>query len=204
MSASNGRVPRGRPASSATVAYWKVLHQAGEPLTHDQVAERWTDRTGFMSDAMRAYREYKEQHDPTWLEGKAEGSWSRAAKEEAWRWWVREIGKSLINIKRISVYERRNGNQNIPARTTYVTAEPPIVQRFRYKAVSVLVPYDPDEVEDEDAGHVAGMRYMQSVDDAIAELEKIGDKSFTGKELRHRILDLLRDGKHAIRRRTTE
>ena len=198
MSASNGRTPRGRPASSAAVAYWKVLHQAGEPLTHDQVAERWTDRTGFTSDAMRAYREHKQQTDPTWLDGKGD-SWSKAAKEEAWRWWVRQVGLSMRNTKRISVSHARGPGGIL---NTYVPAEPPVVQRIRYEAVAQLVPFDPDEVEDEDAGHVAGMRYTSTVDAVIADVEKLAERTVMSKELRRRVLELLRDGKHAIRRRT--
>ena len=59
----------GSAAASETVEAYRILVEAGEPLTVAQIAERFP-RTAYPSAACNAYREHKEKTDPTWLNGK--------------------------------------------------------------------------------------------------------------------------------------
>ena len=52
-------------------------------------------RPDAMSDAIGAYTEHKQQTQPSWLDGKRNGAWSKRAKQEAWRWWVRKNGLTI-------------------------------------------------------------------------------------------------------------
>src|SRR3954453_16602997 len=81
--------PRGPVSPAQVVEVCRVLHLAGRPLTRAEIAKEWAARgnSGFLSEAQRAYKQHKEAHDPTWLEGKGE-RWGKSAQAEAWQWWV--------------------------------------------------------------------------------------------------------------------
>lgn len=179
--------PRGPASPAQVVEVCRVLHLAGRPLTRAEIAKEWAARgnSGFLSEAQRAYKQHKEAHDPTWLEGKGE-RWGKSAQAEAWQWWVNRSVRTSCQSNRITL------TTGFGDRATFVPNEehPPTVTRLVTHTERQF--FDPDADRAEDARHTAGMRYLQQVDEAIAAVR--------ASRLAHkdRVIDTLEQGRIAI------
>jgi Sigma-70, region 4 len=54
-------------------------------------------KSPYATAAVQAYRQHKEQTDPTWLDGKRDGRWSSGATGEALVWWIRQTTLRGVN-----------------------------------------------------------------------------------------------------------
>lgn len=155
---------RGPASSSETVQVYKILVEAGEPLTVPQIVQRFPP--GFESAAMNAYRKHKEETDPTWLEGKESGRWGAEAQAEAMVWWVRKIIRTAIINKVInSMMEGAHSRNTIVRESTYVPGKPPNVRRTVWVQVSRTVPWTLEDDQELNRGKSAELEFLATVDD---------------------------------------
>jgi hypothetical protein len=160
--ASKGAAP-GRSTSSELVQVYRILVDAGEPLTVPQIVERFP-RTGFVSAAMQEYAKHKAGADPTWLEGKGD-RWSNAAQAEAMIWWVRKIVRLACQTKILNVTSK--STQNAAGRVregTYEPGKPPKVQRRVWVEKTAVVDWSPELETELTRGHSAGMEFIAQLD----------------------------------------
>ena len=155
---------RGRAASSELVQVYRILVEAGEPLTVPQIAERFP-RTGFVAAAMQQYAKHKAEVDPTWLEGKSE-RWSATAQTEALIWWVRQV----VDVARMNKYlvntsKGAAGPGGRYREGTYEPGKPPKVLRKVWKESATLVDWSPELETELTRGHSAGMEFIAQLDD---------------------------------------
>lgn len=169
--ASKGAAPRGSAASSEVVEVYKILVEAGEPLTVPQIAERMP-RTGYVSAAMQKYREHKEKTDPTWLDGKS-ATWSKPAQDEAFMWWVRAVVRSGVHYKKFIVNAKPVQNMYGTVKEgTYLPGTAPMVRHHVWVETVTLAPWSPELQTELVGGQVAGMQFLNQLD----EFERLGKK----------------------------
>jgi hypothetical protein len=149
---------RGRPASSELVQVYRILVEAGQPLTVPQIAERFP-KTGFVSSAMQQYAKHKAKADPTWLEGKTE-RWSNAAQAEAMNWWVRQVVTHGLHIKILNMQAKPGAGRM----GTYLPGRAPKVRRKVWVESVTLVDWSPELETELTRGHSAGMEFIAQLD----------------------------------------
>lgn len=155
-----------RVASSEQVLVYKILHKAGRPLAVPEIADQ-VPRTGYLSFAMNAYREHKEETDPTWLIGKSD-PWPKDCQREAMVWWVRGIVEDGLHAGRFSVKTKRVTNRATRAIITegsYTPGRPPTVSVMEYREHKKLVPWTPELDSMLNRGPVAGVEFLQKLAD---------------------------------------
>jgi hypothetical protein len=94
--APSGAAPRGDSASSEIVEVYKILYQAGEPLTVPEIVKRFPP--GFESAAMRKYREHIKRTRPGLASAVAGTRWPTETVAEAMEWY--------IHVRRIVTVEK--------------------------------------------------------------------------------------------------
>lgn len=146
--------PRGKAASTETVELFKLVFNAGRPVTFEEIV------TGLPA-AMRshAYREYKQHLIEQAVPVKDDG-WNDQEKDAAWRWWVGRLVFSGVNTKRLIV-ETESGRSTRGATQEdkrYTPGIAPMVDRV--VSTTERVPWSP-EVELPGVQAVAKANFQQ-------------------------------------------
>jgi hypothetical protein len=163
--APSGAAPRGDSASSEIVEVYKILYQAGEPLTVPEIVKRFPP--GFESAAMRKYREHIKRTRPGLASAVAGTRWPTETVAEAMEWYIRQIIQTgLMNRKFANKLKLTRNIAGEITREGKYTIGPsvPHVRRIVTVEKATLVPWTAEENSEITQRHIAGMRFLTEYD----------------------------------------
>ena len=194
--APRGAKPRGRPASVVQVDLYRLLFNAGKPLTFKEISEGLN--TAYRNDAYRAYAE-SGLPEVRYL-NEIKGDWSPELKADAWEWWVERQLRFARDTKRISI-ARADGERvenvgqwaHIPRDDKVWAAHPDHPPMVRETVTTTnLVAWNP-KVGQAGVRHTKKRRYLNTNNEMMALLDGIRDKKLAAKLREH-----MADGAEAL------
>ena len=153
-----------------TVNIWDVCRRSDKPLTVDDIADQLRGRGLDMNaDALMFYKKTELAKLDDVLAKQFEDAWSNDAPppeviDRAWSLFVADCVKVSYQAKALTVTTEEGvdpRSRHAERRYSANLNSPPMVYRYFVTTEQRLVPYDPEQRDQLNEGHTAGMEFLR-------------------------------------------